>query len=200
MAQPASISTDCYACLEQCRGANPSEEIVAAPPPRRAGVRAHLGHLLLVQLLPQVTDRGRVVFTASGTHDPDTLNGRLAGKTVEPGAVALAYARTLSAGKRYSTSKLCTAMYAYGLDRRLRKAGSAISSVAYDSGAVPETGFLREMPRPVQRLPTSAATKTVSGRIGVITSDVDEQRAAKLWDDSRRLVRLTADEEPAPLR
>ncbi len=28
----------------------------------------------------------------------------------------------------------------------------------------------------------------------------DEPRAAKLWDDSRRLVHLTPDEEPAQLR
>ena len=37
-----------------------------------------LGHFLLVELLvPSLPDRGRVVFTASGTHDRDTMDGRL---------------------------------------------------------------------------------------------------------------------------
>jgi NAD(P)-dependent dehydrogenase (short-subunit alcohol dehydrogenase family) len=202
-----------------------------------------LGHFLLVELLlPHLAENGRVVYTASGTHDPDTMDGRMVGASAEPDAVALATnAKALSAGKRYSTSKLCTVMYAYELHRRLRKAGSAVSSIAYDPGSVPETGFLRGMPRPVQILSTSRAMNWVSRRIGITVSDVafsgaslatlaigpeyadasgkyfqaqegkllavrsaklsyDERRAAILWDDSRRLVQPTSDEEPAQLR
>ncbi|MBM2620591.1 SDR family NAD(P)-dependent oxidoreductase [Actinoplanes sp. LDG1-06] len=201
-----------------------------------------LGHFLLVELLlPRLSDHGRVVWTASGTHDPDSMDGRLVGKAVEPDAVALSRAATLSAGKRYSTSKLCTVMYAYEMDRRLRRHGSKVSSIAYDPGSVPETGLLRGLPGPARRLATSAAMKWVSRRIGVTTSDTafsgaslaalaagpdyagvtgkyfqaqennlsavrsarvsyDEQRAAKLWDDSKRLVHLRPDEEPAQLR
>ncbi|MEV8506131.1 SDR family NAD(P)-dependent oxidoreductase [Actinoplanes sp. NPDC051475] len=206
-----------------------------------------LGHFLLVELLlPYLSENGRVVYTASSTHDPDSLDGRLVGAVVEPDAVALATtgkggAKALPAGKRYSTSKLCTVMYAYELDRRLRTAGSSISSIAFDPGSVPDTGFLRGMPKPVQWLSASAAMKWVTKRIGAVTSDAqfsgaslaalvadpdyadvsgkylqandgtlsavrsarlsyDEQRAAKLWDDTKHLVGLTADEEPVLLR
>lgn len=75
-----------------------------------------LGHFLLVELLfPSLSEKGRVVYTASGTHDWDSTDGRLVGATVEPDAAALATngkdgGKALSAGKRYSTSKLCTVM------------------------------------------------------------------------------------------
>ncbi len=206
-----------------------------------------LGHFLLVELLfPNLTEKGRVVYTASGTHDPDSMDGRMVGAAVEPDAFTLANngkggEKPLSAGKRYSTSKLCTVMYAYELDRRLRKAGSAILSIAFDPGSVPDTGFLRHLPKPVQWVAASAAMKWVSKHIGLTTSEVgfsgdslaalaadpdyakssgkyfqandgsllavrsarlsyDEQLAVKLWDDTKQLVRLTADEEPLQLR
>ncbi|MFS8202222.1 SDR family NAD(P)-dependent oxidoreductase [Streptomyces sp. CWNU-52B] len=206
-----------------------------------------LGHFLFVELLlPSLAEQGRVVYTASGTHDPDSRDGKMVGAAVEPDAVALANdgksgGKALSAGKRYSTSKMCTVMYAYELDRRLRRAGSSVVSIAYDPGAVPGTGFLRGMPKPVQWFSGTGVMNWMSRRIGVTTSDVefsgaslaalaadpghaghsglylqahdgtlsavrsarmsyDEQRAAKLWDDSRRLVHLTDEEEPAQLR
>ncbi|WP_428339616.1 SDR family NAD(P)-dependent oxidoreductase [Mycobacterium sp.] len=87
-----------------------------------------LGHFLLVDLLlPVVSADGRVVFTASGTHDPETMDGKLVGAAAEPNADALANVgkdgeKPLSVGKRYSTSKLCTVMYAYELARRLDRA------------------------------------------------------------------------------
>ncbi|BCY09796.1 SDR family NAD(P)-dependent oxidoreductase [Actinoplanes sp. L3-i22] len=133
----------------------------------------YLGHFLLVELLlPQLAEHGRIVFTVSGTHDPDTMDGRLVGKSVEPDAVALAGTKTLSAGVRYSTSKLCTIMHAYELHRRLRAAGSTVSSIAYDPGAVAGTDFLRNLPRPAQRLSASRAASLLMRRIGVTTSDV----------------------------
>lgn len=206
-----------------------------------------LGHFLLVELLlPTISAHGRVVFTASGTHDPDTMDGKLVGTAVEPHAHTLANdgktgTKPLSAGKRYSTSKLCTVMYAYELARRLDCAGSTIASIAYDPGSVPETGFLRDMPTAVQRMATSSLMKWVSKRVGVTTSTAafsgaaladlavnnqyatesgkyfqaqegklsrarsstasyDEQRARTLWNDSKQLVGLRPDEEPAQLR
>jgi NAD(P)-dependent dehydrogenase (short-subunit alcohol dehydrogenase family) len=206
-----------------------------------------LGHFLLVELLlPALAEGGRVVYTASGTHDPDSMDGRMVGAGVEPDAVALANngrdgTKVLSAGKRYSGSKMCTVMYAYELDRHLRRAGSSVSSIVFDPGSVPGTAFLRGMPKPVQWVSTSAAMKWISKRIGVTTSEVgfsgaslaalaadpayagvsgkyfqandgvlsavrsarlsyDEQRAAKLWEDTKQLVQLTTDEEPAQLR
>ena len=206
-----------------------------------------LGHFLLVELLlPMVAADGRVVFTASGTHDPDTMDGKMVGAVVEPNAATLANdgkngAKPLSAGKRYSTSKLCTVMYAYELARRLDRAGSSIASIAYDPGSVPETGFLRDMPKPVQWLAKSSLMRWTSKRVGVTTSTAafsgaaladiavnkqyatgsgeyfqaregtlsrtpsstasyDEQRALALWNDTKRLVGLLPDEEPAQLR
>ncbi|WP_424216103.1 SDR family NAD(P)-dependent oxidoreductase (plasmid) [Streptomyces sp. BI20] len=137
-----------------------------------------LGHFLLVELLlPSLSEGGRVIHTASGTHDSRSVDGRLVGATVEPDAKALAYAGVNgagapSAGTRYSTSKLCTVMYAYELDRRLRRSGSSVGSIAFDPGSVPGTGFLRGMPKPVQWLSRTAAMAWVSKRIGVTTSDV----------------------------
>lgn len=135
-----------------------------------------LGHFLLTELLlPMMPADGRVVFTASGTHDPDTIDGKMIGKAIEPNAVKLANdgkngAKPLPAGKRYSTSKLCTVMYAYELARRLDRAGSSIASIAYDPGSVPETGFLRDMSKAVQWLAASSLIKWVMKRIGGTTS------------------------------
>ncbi|WNV87033.1 SDR family NAD(P)-dependent oxidoreductase [Umezawaea sp. Da 62-37] len=206
-----------------------------------------LGHFLLVELLlPAMAADGRVVYTASGTHDPDTTDGKMVGAAVEPNAIALANdgkdgAKPLSAGKRYSTSKLCTVMYSYELARRLDRAGSAITSIAFDPGATPGTGFLRDMPKAVRWFSNTSLMTRVSKRIGVVTSTVefsgaslaelavdaryatasggyfqaregklsktrsstvsyDEQRALTLWNDTKELVGLLPEEEPAQLR
>lgn len=138
----------------------------------------HLGHFLLVELLLDcVASDGRVVFTASGTHDPDTADGKCVGKVVEPDAAALASdgkgsAKPLSAGVRCSTSKLCTMLTAYELARRLRRRGSAISSIAFDPGSIPETGLLRTMPKPVQWLAKTSAMKGFMKRMGVTQGSV----------------------------
>ncbi len=50
----------------------------------------YLGHFLLVNLLlDSVSNGGLIVFTASGTHDPKTMDGRMVGAAAEPGANAL---------------------------------------------------------------------------------------------------------------
>jgi NAD(P)-dependent dehydrogenase (short-subunit alcohol dehydrogenase family) len=206
-----------------------------------------LGHFLLVELLlPSLATDGRVVFTASGTHDPDTMDGRLVGAAVEPDAIALANdgkdgAKPLSAGKRYSTSKLCTVMYAYELARRLEMAGSSIVSIAFDPGSVPETGLLRGMPGPVRWLSRTSLLRWLMRRVGVTTSTLavsgasladvaveprfstgsgeyfqaemgsltsvrsskasyNRESASKLWEDTKTLVDLAPEEEPASLR
>ena len=206
-----------------------------------------LGHFLLIELLAeQIGDNGRIVFTASGTHDPDTADGKMVGIVAEPDAIALANdgkdaRKSLSAGKRYSTSKLCTILYAYELHRRLRRAGSSIASIAFDPGAVPETGLLRAMPKPVQWLAKTRFMKWIMKRVGVTQGSIsfsgaslakvatdpayrngsgkyfqsnngalsdtrssklsyDEQRALKLWNDSKMLVRLQPNEESVQLR
>ncbi len=143
-----------------------------------------LGHYLLVQLLlPMVPPQGRIVFTTSGTHDPDTMDGKLVGAAVKPHAAALANdgkdgAKKLSAGKRYSTSKLVDLMYAYELARRLGAAGSSITSVAFDPGSIADTGFLRGMPPMVQWVSKTRLVKWSMKRMGVVSSTAQFSGAA----------------------
>ena len=207
----------------------------------------YLGHFLLVELLLDlVADHGRVVFTASGTHDPDTADGKLMGIAAEHDALALANTgkdgtKPVPNGKLYATSKLCMILQAYELDRRLRRSGSSIASIAYDPGSTSGTGFLRGMPKPVQWLAERAFMKLLMKRAGVTMGSLDfsgkalgkiaadpayatgsgkyfqsndgrlierrssklsydEQRALKLWCDSKRLVHLQPNEEPIQLR
>jgi NAD(P)-dependent dehydrogenase (short-subunit alcohol dehydrogenase family) len=137
-----------------------------------------LGHFLLANLLgPRLAEHGRIVFTASGTHDPDTIDGRLVGRVVEPDADTLANmgkagARPISVGKRYSTSKLCNILNAYELDRRLKRQGRAVACMAFDPGSVPETGFLRGLPGPAQALARSPLMHWLSRRLGITTGSV----------------------------
>lgn len=137
-----------------------------------------LGHFLLTELLvDRLPLNGRIVFTVSGTHDPDTTDGKLVGKAVRPDAIALANdgknnSKPLPAGKRYSTSKLCGVLYVYELARRLRANHSSIASIAFDPGSVPNSGFLREMPAIVRWLAGSAFMKWVTKQIGVTQGDL----------------------------
>ena len=105
-----------------------------------------LGHFLLVNLLlDSLAPGSRILWTASGTHDPALLDGKSVGKAAAPEAEALASegrdGKPIAAGRRYATSKLCIIMYAYELHRRLQRAGTPISSLAYDPGFLPDTGM-----------------------------------------------------------
>ena len=138
----------------------------------------YLGHFLLVELLfSSLADQGRIVFTASGTHDPDAMDGKLVGKAVEPDAMMLAKdgkdgAKPLAGGVRYSTSKLCMILFAYELNRRLRRSGSSVASIAFDPGATPDTGLLRSQPKPVQWLSKTSFLRWVFKSIGVTVGTV----------------------------
>jgi NAD(P)-dependent dehydrogenase (short-subunit alcohol dehydrogenase family) len=110
-----------------------------------------LGHFLLVNLmLDCVAHDGRIVWTSSGTHDPASMDGRSVGSAVEPDARALVRqgrdGKPISGGRRYATSKLCVILYAYELERRLRRTGSQMASIAYDPGFLPDTGMGRGAP------------------------------------------------------
>lgn len=131
-----------------------------------------LGHFLLLDLLlADVEDGGRIVFTASGTHDPATMDGKMVGKAAEPDAVRLAtdgkHGKPLPWGVRYSTSKLCTMLYAYELDRRLRAQGSSIQSIAFDPGLIVETGLSRSAPVMAQRFMRTGFAKWMLKTLGV---------------------------------
>lgn len=138
----------------------------------------YLGHALLVELLiDNLTKNGRVVFTASGTHDPDTADGKIMGVAAEHDVIGLANtgkdgSKPISAGKLYATSKLCMMLYAYELDRKLKKANSSIASIAYDPGATSGTSFLRSMPRPVRWLTSTAFIHWVMKRSGITMGDI----------------------------
>ena len=133
----------------------------------------HLGPFLLVNLLLDlVSERGRIVFTASGTHDPGTMDGKMVGTAVEPDARARAFEgkngqKPISGGKRYTTSKLATMLFAYELDRRLRRSRSSLASIAFDPGLIPETGLTRTSPGAARRLLRTSPAKWVLKRLGV---------------------------------
>ena len=136
-----------------------------------------LGHFLLLNLLlDDVEDDGRVVFTASGTHDPATMDGRMVGKAAQPDADRLAtdgkHGKPLPWGVRYSTSKLCTILYAYELDRRLRRQGSSIRSIAFDPGLIVETGLTRSAPVAAQRLMRTRLAKRLFRILGVTMGSI----------------------------
>lgn len=136
-----------------------------------------LGHFLLLNLLlDDIQSDGRVIFTASGTHDPASMDGKMVGKAVEPDATKMAndgkHGKPLSGGTRYATSKLCTMLYAYELDRRLRAAGSSIQSVAFDPGLIVETGLGRTAPPIAQRLSRTAFVKWVLKTLGVTMGSI----------------------------
>lgn len=131
----------------------------------------HLGHFLLVNLLiDRLDERGRVVFTASGTHDPDTGDGRF-GSVVEPDANALAHQgkthKAIGAQNRYSTSKLCNVLCAYELHRRLRRSELHIASIAFDPGGIPESSLGRHLPRLLLAFIRSRFAKWLMKRMGV---------------------------------
>lgn len=138
----------------------------------------YLGHVLLVELLiDRVVDNGRIVFTTSGTHDPDTADGKMMGIAAEYDAIELANTgkngtKPVSNGKLYATSKLDIILYTYELDRRLKRAGISLSSIAYDPGATSGTGFLRNMPKPVQWLAGSSFMHWIMKRSGITIGDI----------------------------
>ncbi|HME73228.1 MAG TPA: hypothetical protein VKM54_25670 [Myxococcota bacterium] len=91
---------------------------------------------------------------ASGTHDPKQRTGipapryRGARALAEPDLNALRSEGERRAGQRaYSTSKLCNVLCTYALDERMRAERPGITANAYDPGAVPGTGLVRDYGR-----------------------------------------------------
>ncbi|MBB3884437.1 Rossmann-fold NAD(P)-binding domain-containing protein [Acetobacter oeni] len=75
-------------------------------------------------------------------------------------------------GVRYSTSKLCTILYAYELARRLREQGSSIQSIAFDPGLIVETGLSRSAPVMAQRFMRTAFAKWLFRTLGVTMGNI----------------------------
>ena len=136
-----------------------------------------LGNFLLTNLmLGDIESGGRVVFTASGTHDPATMDGKMVGAAVTPDAIALAsqgtHGKPISGGRRYATSKLCTILYAYELDRRLAAADAGIASIAFDPGLIVETGLMRSAPPIAQRMMRTRPVKWLFKTLGVTIGSI----------------------------
>ena len=144
----------------------------------------HLAHYLLARLLaPELREGGRVVFTASGKHDPEERTpipvprhadaGRLAFPDTDPDLDRDAG----RAGRRaYSTSKLCNVLTARELVRRLAPTRPDIAVAAFDPGFTPGTGLARDYPGVagfifkrlmplVVRAGPSVSTPAISGRL-----------------------------------
>lgn len=148
----------------------------------------HLGHFLLAHLLlQQLVAPARIVVVSSGTHDPASIDGRF-NAPVYRDAPSLAWperpgAPQMSGIRRYATSKLCNLFFAYELDRRLRESGLStparpITVNAYDPGATPGTGLVRQYPAPVRALWTSPLTSRVLRALGLRVYDVATSGAA----------------------
>lgn len=122
----------------------------------------NLGHYLLVNLLlPFLTKPARIVVVASGVHDPAQFEGIPSFATVPVpswnetaelakgnlGSEAKNDDEATDMGRRYSTSKLASIYFTYGLAARLPE---GITVNAFDPGLMPGTGLAREY-SPVMR-------------------------------------------------
>lgn len=137
-----------------------------------------LGHFLLLNLvLDDLRPDGRVVFTVSGTHDPDTMDGKMVGAAAAPDAIALAsdgkQGKGLKGGQRYASSKLCFIMYAYELDRKLKAKHSGIQSIAFDPGLVSDTELGRWAPKFLNRMMVSAPFQALFRKMGVTMGSLE---------------------------
>lgn len=126
----------------------------------------HLGHFLLTNLLlDKFIAPARIIVVSSGTHDPDTIDGRF-NKPVFLGGKQLAYPdnqNQMSGLQRYATSKLCNLLFAYELNRRLKVKGlDTITVNAYDPGAVPDTNLLSSIKNPLLRGLLRVSTRAFS--------------------------------------
>lgn len=117
----------------------------------------HLAHQLLIRLLlPKMAPNGRIILTASGTHDPEEKTGMPppnhadAGRLAFPDTDPQRDASQGVAGRRaYSTSKLCNVMTARELARRLAATRPDVMVAAFDPGFTPGTGLARDYPFPL---------------------------------------------------
>jgi NAD(P)-dependent dehydrogenase (short-subunit alcohol dehydrogenase family) len=116
----------------------------------------HLAHTFIAQsLAPHMAQGGRIIFTASGTHNPDEKTGIPSPKHAN--ATYLAYpaqnpnpdAKPMTAGRRaYSTSKLCNVMTGRSLAKALQTTRPDVAVCSYDPGFTPGTGLARNYPGP----------------------------------------------------
>lgn len=147
----------------------------------------HLGHFLLTNLLlDKLVEPARIVVVSSGTHDPDTIDGRY-NKPNFLGAKRLAKPESekdMTGMQRYSTSKLANLMFAYELSRRI--AGKNITVNAFDPAAVPATNLLSSIKNPFVRWSIRTSTKLfkIFG-VKISTPEISGSAMARLLLDEK---------------
>ncbi len=112
----------------------------------------HLAHHLLIRaLLPRLARDGRIILTASGTHDPDENTGLPPPRHIDAAKLAwpkqdpdLDIGRMTRGRRAYTASKLANVMTARELGRRLPD----LTTLALDPGFTPGTGLARDYPGP----------------------------------------------------
>ena len=128
----------------------------------------HLGHFLLVNLmLPHLSDRSRMVFVSSDTHNPDVNTGMP--HPQYQNAKLLAFPNDNdnntdignTGRRRYTTSKLCNIFCTYELSRRLQKQYLNITVNAFNPGLMLDTKLARDYSQEER----SALSKTISQSI-----------------------------------
>jgi light-dependent protochlorophyllide reductase len=138
----------------------------------------HLGHFLLTNLLLEnLQEPARIIIVSSGTHDPDTIEGKY-NKPMFLGAEHLAKSaseKEMSGIQRYATSKLANIFFAYELARRLE--GKKITVNAYDPSYVPATNLVMSIKSPLARRILRASTR-IFNWLGVVSSTPEESGGA----------------------
>lgn len=111
----------------------------------------HLGHFLLVNLLlPQLSDRARVVFVSSDVHNPEANTGMPNPQYQQSELLAFPANNDNNTDigntgrRRYTTSKLCNLLCTYELSRRLQKQHSKITVNAFNPGLMLDTQLGRD--------------------------------------------------------
>ncbi len=131
----------------------------------------HLAPFLLThELFPQVAAaEGRVVTVSSDAHRPATIDFD-SFRSVD----------SHSGWTAYGQSKLANVLFTRELHRRLRAAGSPVTTDALHPGGVPGTGFARHMPGPVEVL-TDAVEALPDVLTGPFVTSVAEGAATPVY-------------------
>jgi len=158
----------------------------------------HLAPFLLThELFPQLAAAGgRVVTVSSDAHRPATIDFE-SFRSVD----------AHSGWTAYGQSKLANVLFTRELHRRLRAAGSPVTTDALHPGGVPGTGFARHMPGPVDALTDAvealpdAVTPFVTSVAGGAATPVylcvtTEAGEGDYWVDCRRARPSAAARDP----
>ncbi|QZX98769.1 SDR family NAD(P)-dependent oxidoreductase [Halobaculum rubrum] len=105
----------------------------------------HVNHLapyqLTAELLDDLADDARVITTSSEAHRGDRID-----------LDAVESVDDFSSWRAYQRSKLANAQFAAELARRLRADDRGVTSNSFHPGAIPGSGFLRDLPGPLSRV------------------------------------------------